>query len=319
MKAGQAMHEVRQEAAASRREDERLTTGRGEYTDDVVCPGALHAVFVRSPYPSASIRSIEKTAALASDGVVAVLTGADMAADGFVEAPATFKFAQGDGSFAFETPRPLLVRERVRFVGEPVAIVLARSFAAAQDGAERVAVEYEEQACVTAPAAARADAAPLVWEDRPGNIAYHWRHGDAAGVQAAVAASSRVVRLTSRVSRVAAMPMEPRAALAHTGEDGRPVVRLSHQSPHQFRDEAAKLFGLAPADLRVIVRDVGGSFGMKAGALREELLVFWAARHVRQPVRWAASRGESFLADEHARDVVIHAELGLDAQARFSA
>jgi aerobic carbon-monoxide dehydrogenase large subunit len=319
MKAGQPMHEIGPQAPASRREDERLTTGRGEFTDDVACPGALHAVFVRSPYPSATIRSIDKAAALASDGVVAVLTGADMTAEGFAGYPPAFKFAQGDGSFAFETPRPLLVRERVRFVGEPVAMVLAHSFAAAQDGAERLAVEYEEQACVTQPASARAAAAPLVWDDRPGNIAYHWRHGNEAGVQAAFAASPRVVRLTSRVSRVAAMPLEPRAALAYTGEDGRPVVRLSHQSPHQFRDEAAKLFGLAPADLRVIVRDVGGSFGMKAGALREELLVFWAARFVGQPVRWAASRGESFLADEHARDVVIHGELGLDTQGRFRA
>jgi carbon-monoxide dehydrogenase large subunit len=316
---GHPMHEISGNAAASRREDERLTTGRGEYTDDVACPGALHAVFVRSPYPAAWIRSIDTAAALASDGVIAVLTGADMAAEGLLDAPASFKFAQGDGSFAVETPRPLLVHERVRFVGEPVAIVLARTVAAAQDGAERVAVEYEEQACITDAAAASEASAPLVWDERPGNVAYQWRHGDAAGVEAALAASARVVRLTSRVSRVAAMPMEPRAALAYTGEDGRPVVRLSHQSPHQFRDEVAKLFGLAPADLRVVVGDVGGSFGMKAGALREELLVFWAARHVGQPVRWAASRAESFLADEHARDLVIQAELGLDADQRFTA
>jgi carbon-monoxide dehydrogenase large subunit len=312
------MHEMRHDAPAARREDERLTSGRGEFTDDVDCSAALHAVFVRSPYPAAGVRGIDKLAALATDGVVAVLTGADLAADGFVECPVPFKFAQGDGSFAFETPRPLLVRDRVRFVGEPVAMVLARSFAAAQDGAEQVAVDYEEQACVTQPADARADAAALLWDDRPGNIAYHWRHGDAAGVESALASSPRVVRLTSRVSRVAAMAMEPRAALAYAGEDGRAIVRLSHQSPHQFRDEAAKLFNLAPTDVRVIVRDVGGSFGMKAGALREELLVFWAFRHVGQPVRWAASRGESFLADEHARDVLIDAELGLDGQGRFT-
>jgi carbon-monoxide dehydrogenase large subunit len=207
----------------------------------------------------------------------------------------------------------------VRFVGEPVAVVLARTLRAAQDAAEQVAVDYEEQPCITEATAAREPSAPLVWDDRPGNVAYRWRHGDAAGVDAALAASARVVRLTSRVTRVAAMPMEPRAALAYTGEDGRPVVRLSHQSPHQFRDDLARLFGLAPADLRVAVGDVGGSFGMKSGILREEVLVFWAARRLRQPVRWAASRGESFLADEHARDVVIHASLGLDADARFTA
>jgi aerobic carbon-monoxide dehydrogenase large subunit len=313
------MHDIRHDGAAARREDDRFTTGRGEYTDDFACPGALHAVFVRSPYPSAGIRSIDTAAALANEQVVAVLTGADEAADALGEGVAPFKFPQGDGSFALATPRPLLAHDSVRFVGEPVAMVLARTLAAAQDAAEQVAVEYEEHACVTEPAAARAPAAPLLWQDRPGNIAYRWRHGDAAGVEAALAGSSRVVRLTSRVSRVAAMPMEPRAAVVSTGDDGRPVVRLSHQSPHQFRDDVAKLFGLAPADVRVVVRDVGGSFGMKAGGLREEMAVFWAARRLGQPVRWTASRSETFLSDEHARDLVIHAELGLAADARFTA
>ena len=313
------MDDPRHDPAAARREDDRFTSGRGEYTDDFACPGALHAVFVRSPYPSATIRSIDTATALACDGVGAVLTSADLAEQGGVEVPAPFRFPQGDGSFASETPRSLLARDRVRFVGEPVAMVLAQTFAAAQEAAERVVVDYEERACVTEAATAQAAAAPLVWEDRPGNIAYHWRHGNATGVDAALAASARVVRLTSRVTRVAAMPMEPRAAVAYTGEDGRPVVQLSHQSPHQFRDDLARLFGFAPADVRVVVRDVGGSFGMKAGPLREELLVFQAARRLGQAVRWTASRSESFLADEHARDVVIHADLGLAADARFSA
>ncbi len=313
------MNETPYDAPAGRREDDRFTTGRGDFTDDVAWPGALHAVFVRSPYPSACVRSIDVTGALAHEDVVAVLTGADLAADGLVDNPIPFKFPQGDGSFALETSRPLLPRERVRFVGEPVALVLARTLSAALDAADQVAVDYQEHACITDVAAAREATAPLVWGDRPGNVAYRWRQGDTAAVEAALAGSARVVRLTSRVSRVAAMPMEPRAALAYTGEDGRPVVRLSHQSPHQFRDEAAKLFGLAPQELRVVVGDVGGSFGMKAGALREEMLVFWAARRLQQPVRWAASRVESFLADEHGRDLVIHAELGLDADARFTA
>ncbi len=192
------MDETRHDAPAARREDDRFTTGGGQYTDDIACPDALHAVFVRSPYPCAGIVSIATAAALAHGDVVAVLTGADLAAEGFIDAPMPFRFAQGDGSFAAETPRPLLARERVRFVGEPVAMVLARSFAGAQDAAEQVVVEYDEQTCVTEPADARADAAPLVWPERPGNIAYHWRHGDAPGVAAALAASARVVRLTSR-------------------------------------------------------------------------------------------------------------------------
>ena len=150
------MPEPRQDAPAGRREDDRFTTGHGEYTDDVACAGALHAVFVRSPMPSALIRGIDAGAALAQPDVVAVLTAADLAAEGFVDCPAPFKFPQGDGSFAFETPRPMLARERVRFVGEPVAMVLARSLPAALDAAEQVVVDYEEHACVTEAAAARA-------------------------------------------------------------------------------------------------------------------------------------------------------------------
>ncbi|MFL6693980.1 MAG: xanthine dehydrogenase family protein molybdopterin-binding subunit, partial [Ramlibacter sp.] len=158
------MDDTRQQAPAARREDDRLTTGRGEYTDDVAFAGALNAVFVRSPYPSASIRSIDTSAELASEGVVAVLVGADLVAEGFIDCPVPFKLPQGDGTFALQTPRPLLARERVRFVGEPVAMVLARSFAAALDAAERVAVEYEEHACLTRAAEALAPAAPLIWE-----------------------------------------------------------------------------------------------------------------------------------------------------------
>jgi carbon-monoxide dehydrogenase large subunit len=167
--------------------------------------------------------------------------------------------------------------------------------------------------------AATAAGAPLVWDERPGNIAYHWQRGDFAQVDAALAASKHVTRLASRVSRVGAMPLEPRAALAYIGEDGRPVLHASHQSPHQLRDNVAQVFGLPQDGLRVVAQDVGGSFGMKAGPLREELLVFWAARRLRRAVRWTAARTEAFLCDEQARDIAITAELGLDATGRFTA
>ncbi len=302
-----------------RREDTRLTTGRGQYTDDLRREGALHIVFVRSAYASAKIRSIDTTAALASPGVVAVLTGADMAAAGFNDCPTPFKLPQGDGTFAVETPRPYLVRDRVRFGGEPVAMVLAESYAAAQDGAELVAVDYDELPAVSDSLVASAPGAPQVWDDRPGNVAYHWRGGDMEKVDAALAKSHHVTQLKSNVSRVSAMPMEPRSALAYIGEDGRPVLQLSHQGPHQMRDELCKLFELHAQDIRVLAGDVGGSFGMKWGAQREEILVFWAALHLKRPVRWTAMRSESFLADEHARDVYVTAELGLDAQGKFTA
>jgi carbon-monoxide dehydrogenase large subunit len=302
-----------------RREDDRLTTGRGRYTDDLQYPDALRIVFVRSPYPAADVRSIDASAARAHPDVVAVLTAAELDADGFAEGPVPFQLQQGDGTVATETPRPVLARDRVRFVGEPVAMVVARTLQAALDASEQLVVDYQEHGCVADTTAAQEASAPLVWDDRPGNIGFHWRHGDAAKVEAALASSQHVTRLTSRVSRVAAMPLEPRCALAFWGADGRPVIQLSHQSPHQFRDELARLFKLAPEALRVQVGDVGGSFGMKAGQLREEAAVFWAALHLKQPVRWTASRSESFLADEHARDVVLHTELGLDGDGRFTA
>lgn len=305
--------------SALRREDDRLVTGRGEYADDVQHAGALHAVFVRSPYPSATVRSIDAAAALQLPGVVAVLTGADMAADGFIESRVPFQFPQGDGSFAVETPRPYLVRDRVRHLGEPVAMVLAETATAGADAAEQVLVDYGELPAVVDLSAAAAAAAPQLWDERPGNVAFRWRRGDLDQVQAALSASHHVTRLQSRVSRVYAAPIEPRSALAWIGDDGRPVLRASHQSPHVMRDELATLFGLEKTDLRVVAGDVGGSFGMKFGPQREEAVVFWAARRLQRAVRWTAQRSEAFLCDEQARDVTISAELGLDAQGRFTA
>lgn len=313
------MEEIQFGRSVPRREDDRLLKGQGRFVDDVRHAGALHAVFVRSPYASARVGAIDGSAARSHAGVVAVLTGAELDADGVNATPVPYKLPQGDGSFAVETPRPLLVRDRVRFVGEPVAMVLADSLLAAQDAAESVAVEYEDLPAVADLPAATAPGAALVWDDRPGNVAFHWKRGDFAAVDAALGASHHVTRLASRVSRVGAMPLEPRAALAYVGEDGRPVLHASHQSPHQLRDNLAQVFGLAQDALRVIVQDVGGSFGMKAGPVREELLVFWAARRLRRAVRWTAARTEAFVSDEHARDVSITAELGLDAQGRFTA
>jgi carbon-monoxide dehydrogenase large subunit len=304
---------------SGRLEDERLATGRGRYTDDVAAPDALHIVFVRAPYASADVRGIDRSAAAAHAGVVAVLTHDELAADGFAQWPNPFRFPQGDGSFAMETPRPLLVQDRVRHIGEPVAMVLATTLQAAMDAAELVEVDYEDRPAVVDVLEARKEAAPQLWDDRAGNQAYHWRHGDMAQVQAALAASAHRVELTSRISRVGAMPLEPRTATASIGNDGRPVLMLSHQSPHAMRDELASYFKLEPAQLRVVTGDVGGSFGMKWGPQREEMLTFWAALHTKRAVRWTATRSESFLADEQARDMVVTSELGLDAQGRFTA
>ena len=313
------MNDIRFGRPVTRREDFRLLTGQGVFADDVHHAGALHAVFVRSPHAACTVRSIDPAAALAHAGVVAVLTGADMAADGFVDCPQPFQFAQGDGSIAHETPRPYLVRDRVRFVGEPVAVVIADTSAAAQQAAWLVGVDYDEQPAVVDVFAATEPGAPQLWSERPGNIAYRWQRGDDAQTGAALTSSHHVARLKSHVSRVSAMPLEPRSALAYADDDGRAVLRLSHQSPHQMRNELMALFGLARDGVRVIAGDVGGSFGMKFGPQREEVVVFWAARRLQRAVRWTAQRGEAFLADEQARDVFITAELGLDVAGRFTA
>ncbi|HSV83001.1 MAG TPA: xanthine dehydrogenase family protein molybdopterin-binding subunit [Ramlibacter sp.] len=312
------MEQIKFGQSTTRREDDRLLTGRGEYTDDFQLPGALHIVFVRSPHASATLRSIDAAAALAYPGVVAVLSGADLVADGVPSYAAPFQLKQADGTLAVEAPRPWLVHERVRFLGEPVAMVLAESLQAALDASELVLADYDELPAVVDVLEAAQSDAPQLWPDRPGNRAFYWSRGDAQAVEAALAASAHVARLTSRISRVGAIPLEPRSAQAWIGEDGRPVLRASHQGPHLLRDELAGLFKLDRGALRVLAGDVGGSFGMKFGPQREEILTFWAALRLRRAVRWTATRAESFLCDEQARDVVVSTELGLDPQGRFT-
>ncbi|SME90367.1 carbon-monoxide dehydrogenase large subunit [Tistlia consotensis] len=305
--------------AAGRLEDRRLATGHGRYTADMAVPGMLHAAFVRSPYASARLAGLDSSAARALPGIVAVLTAADLAADGI--APFSVPMAiEGPGGRSYrQTPRPLLVGERVRFVGEPLALVVAETASAALDGAEAVAFELEPEPVVaTLDQAARPDA-PLLWDEAPGNLAYHWRRGDWQAVGAALRASHRVTRLEARVSRVSAAPMEPRGALAVPQPDGRTSLYASVQAAQGLKATLATMFGLEAGSIRVVAPDVGGSFGMKAGPLREECLVFWAARRLGRPLRWVAERGEALLSDEAGRDVRIVAELGLDGEGLFTA
>ncbi|MDI6029208.1 xanthine dehydrogenase family protein molybdopterin-binding subunit [Corticibacterium sp. UT-5YL-CI-8] len=296
-----------------------MIAGRGQFADDVVHKYALRAFFVRSPHAAANILSINTSEALKMPGVVAVLTADDLRAAGVKDYSVPAKLAHIDGSFSVETPRTLLVRNRVRFLAEPVAMVIAESEAMAADAAESVQIEYQQTEAIIDPFTAANEDAPQLWDDRPGNLAFHWRRGDLGGVETALKNAHHVTRLKSSVSRVSAMPMEPRAALAYPGEDGRPVLRVAHQSPHNLRNMLCAQFGLERGALRVIAGDVGGSFGMKSGLLREETLVFWAAMHLNRPVRWAAGRSEAFLSDEQARDVHVTSELGLDKDGKFTA
>ncbi len=307
-----------QSRSVRRREDVRLLTGKGNYSADPNPPGLLYAVLVRSHYAHATIGGIDVSAAAAMPGVVAVFTAADLTDVGPI--PGGIGFSRPDGSPAPKTDRPLLARQRVRFVGEPVAVVLADTVGSGQDAAEAVQVDYQELPLVTDAITALQPDAPKVWDELEDNIGFLWKRGDAEASEAALRSAAHVARLQFTVSRVTANTMEPRAAWAQIGPDGRMVVHAAHQSPYNLRNGMANgNFNVKPTDIRVLTADVGGSFGMKSGVQPEYALVGWAARKLGRPVRWVSDRTEGFLADEQAREMRITVELGLDAEHKFTA
>ena len=301
-----------------RREDPRLLTGQGNYAADAAPSDMAVAIFLRSPYAHARIDRIEAAAARNLPDVVAVYTEADLT--DVAPIAGGIGFPRPDGGPAPKTDRLLLARDRVRFVGEPVALVIANSRAAGLEAAEAISVEYTSLPVVTEPVAAMCQDAPAVWDDVPDNIGFLWQRGDADGTDAALAGSAHVTTLQFCVSRVTANSLEPRGAWASVAADGRIEVHASHQSPFALRNGMASgNFQLVPTDIRVVPGDVGGSFGMKSGVHLESVLVAWAARRLNRPVRWISDRTEGFLTDEQAREMRISASLGLDADGRFTA
>ncbi|MEC9432617.1 MAG: xanthine dehydrogenase family protein molybdopterin-binding subunit [Pseudomonadota bacterium] len=301
-----------------RKEDLRFTTGRGRYTSDIAAEGALHAVFVRAPMASAAVTGIDLGDVADMPGVRGVYTHADLSADGIEPFAAPFSLPRKEGGAWTQSRRPFLVADRIRYVGEAVAMVVAETRAQALDAAEAIGVDNDELPAVPDGAAALAPDAPLVWDDRPGNVAYVWNKGDWDAVGEALAASHHVARIHRHVSRVAAVPMEPRSALAIPGPD-RTTLYASVQNAPAMKGALAKVLSLPAETIHVIGPDVGGSFGMKSGPLREETLVFWAARKLGAPVRWTADRTEAMLTDEPGRDMTATAELGLDKDGKFTA
>jgi carbon-monoxide dehydrogenase large subunit len=302
-------------------EDPALVTGRGEFTDDLSPPGLAHLVFVRSPHGHARIVSVDIAAARAVPGVLAVLTGADLVAAG-VQAMATpVPFPRPDGKPGATAPRHALAHERVRYVGEAVAAVVAASREAAMNGAEAVAVEYDDLPAVTDALRAMRPGAPVLCDAAPDNIAAHMRHGDAAATDAAFARAAHTVSLDLVNQRLAPSPMEPRTVLAEIESgSGRLVVHLSSQMPTAVRDGIANaLPGLAKEGVRVRVHDVGGGFGMKTGIYPEDIVVAHAARTLGRPVKWVAQRLEEFLSAVHGRDLQSRAEMALDANGKVLA
>jgi len=294
---------------------------RVRYSDDVSLPHQAYAVVVRSPHAHAVIRSIDTSAARQASGVLAVLTGADLAADGLGNLPTDKTRKRRDGSAAFATPRPALVRDRARHVGDPVALVVAATAEQAVDAAELVAVDYEPLPAVAATADAARPGAPPVWAEAPDNVAFVWEAGNKDAVARAFASAAHVTHLDFVVSRVAAAPLEPRGAVGEWDRrTGRYTLHTGIQAPHGLRTLLAdQVFRVPQSHLRVVTGEVGGSFGMKSGVYPEPVLVLWAAKRLGRPVKWTSDRREGFVTDEHGRDNVSTAELALDANGKFLA
>ena len=307
----------------ARKEDHRLLTGRGRYTDDLVEPGTARAVMVRSPHPHARIPGIDATAARAMDGVLCVLTGRDVAGNiGPIPTLARippFARLNRDGSPMPDPCQPALATSRVRYAGEPVATVVAETGTQALDAAEAVVVEYEPLPAVTTYKQARAPETP-VWEDNPRNVTFDREQGDREATDAAFAAAAHVVEVTLANNRVTPVFLEPRSAVAsHDAGNGAWTLVLGCQTAHGIRANLAGMLGIEPERLHVIVPDVGGGFGARGTPYPEFALLLAAAQRTGRAVHWAATRSESFLTDAQSRDHLLHGALAIDAQGRFTA
>jgi aerobic carbon-monoxide dehydrogenase large subunit len=300
-------------------EDVRLVKGQGRFHDDVNLPGQAHAVIVRSMHAHARITRIDARAALKSPGVVAVFTGEDIG-DELGTMKMTLKRKRPDGSPMFAPPHHGLARGRTRYVGDPVAMVIAETLAQAEDAAERLVVDYAPLPSVTSTATA-ASGGPAVWDECPDNISNLHEAGDKAATDAAFARAARVIKRRYVITRVHAQYLEPRGALgAWDPAEGRYTLHADVQYPHRVRNAlATNILRVPEHAIRVIVGDVGGAFGTKGWQYPEHRLVLWAARKLGRPVKWCCERREAIPADEHARDNVTEAELALDADGTFLA
>jgi carbon-monoxide dehydrogenase large subunit len=307
-----------QEQGRSRRrvEDVRFLTGAGRYVEDIAVPGALHGVMLRSPHAHARILSLDVAAAAAMPGVVLVLTAAELRAEGIGDLPCVAQVATEAPIII--PPRPALAEGRVRHVGDPIAFVVAETLAAAEDAAEAIAVEYEALPAVADAAAALAPEAPPLWPQAPGNLAYVFRKGDRAAVQAAMARAATIVSLALVNNRVAAAPIEVRAAIAWHDDAAGFRLEVTGQGVHGMRDQLARhILKIPEARLAVVAPDVGGGFGPKNFVYPEYVLLLVAARRLGRPVRWRAGRTEDFLSSAHGRDNRSEARLALDAEGRI--
>ena len=303
-----------------RKEDPVLLRGEGRYSDDLNRPGQAHAVMVRSNAAHGIIRSIDTSAAKDAPGVLAVLTGQDLIDAGLGNMPSGMVFKMRDGSEMPKPTQPILTTDKVRFVGDPVAVVVAETAKQAKDAAEAVVVDIDAMPAVTEARAAAAAGAPLVHDGTPGNVILDFHHGDTAEVDAAFAGAAHVTRLQIRNSRVVVCPMEPRSAIGeYDAQAERWILRVGSQGVFPMRQLLTGPLKAQIENIRVLTGNVGGSFGMKASLYPEYPAILHAARLLGRPVKWTDERGESFLSDSHGRDHDMAQELALDANGKILA
>jgi len=307
--------------AVPRAEDPRLLTGKGRFSGDVSLPGQVYASYLRSPHAHAEIAGIDTAAADAAPGVLAVYTGADIVAAGLGDIPCAIALEHRDGTRAPRPGRPLLARDRVRFVGDTVAMAVAETVEQAKDALDLISVDYRPLPAVAIVEDAITDDAPRIWDDAPGNLAFFWQSGDEAAVTEMFGRAENTVRIDLVNNRLVPCAMEPRAVVGdYHPVSGRYTLYTSCQGAHDIKAAVARHTLKVPEEaVHVIVGDVGGSFGSKQFHYAEEALALWAARQLGRPIKWTGDRTEAFTCDTHGRDQRNHVEAALDADGRLLA
>ena len=301
-------------------EDPRLLKGNGRYTDDIVLPGMLHGIVLRSPHAAAKLGAIDTAAARSVAGVKAIYTAADLNADGIGGLPCAVSLDNRAGSPMASPPHPVLADGAVRHVGDPVAFIVADTAKAARDAAELISVDYDNQPSITDLATVTDAGAPLVWPEVKQNIVFDWEFGDKAKTDAQFAKAAHVTSLTVVNNRIVVSSMEARASIAdYDSATGRWTMYANTQGGWLVKGLIAPVFKAEPEKFRIITPDVGGGFGMKLFLYAEHVLTCYAARKLGRPVKWASERSEAFLCDTQGRDNLTLGELAIDADGKFLA
>ncbi|MGI9378238.1 MAG: xanthine dehydrogenase family protein molybdopterin-binding subunit, partial [Methyloligellaceae bacterium] len=302
---------------SGRREDHRLLSGAGRYVADLTEEGMVYGAVHRSSYAHAEIEHIDLERARSMPGVLAIFTADDLNEDGIDNLPCGVELPRPNGEKAFQARRRILADNRVRFVGEPVAFVVAETSGEAMDASELVDVRYKELPVVATLDEALSGSSKNVWTEVPDNVAFVWERGDRAKADAALSAAAHTISFEDHISRVTAAPIEPRGCLGFVDPQGRLTLKIANQSPFALANALSGQLGVARDQVHIIAGDLGGSFGMKSGAYPEDVLVLWAARKIGTPVKWIAERREDLLADDHGRDIRFTSKLALDETGAF--